>query len=158
MWYFQKTTVTAAKMEPRVKVVGLCLGLQVGTWWCIKGRNVNSWFLGTLECLCGMGCKRDFPFQSRNECEAQLIGKFRGLMNLNKIGLFLEGSSGKDVCSTSPCSNSGQCIQLKYGGYRCDCTGTGYYGDYCQKSKYCENSFVPNYKHIFFFRMLWLVW
>ena len=49
------------------------------------------------------------------------------------------GSRGADVCSTAPCSHGGQCIQLKYGGYRCDCTGTGYYGQYCSKSKYPQN-------------------
>jgi hypothetical protein len=65
--------VTAAEMEQRVKDAGLCLELQGG----IKGLNwstFNELFKGTLECVCGMGCKRDFPFQSRNECEIRLIG------------------------------------------------------------------------------------
>ena len=30
---------------------------------------------GTHECVCGMGCGRGFPFQSRHECEAQVIGE-----------------------------------------------------------------------------------
>ena len=33
-----------------------------------------SW-KGAHECVCGMGCGRRFPFQSRHECEAQVIGK-----------------------------------------------------------------------------------
>eukprot|EP00092_Neocalanus_flemingeri_P021401 GFUD01023202.1.p1 GENE.GFUD01023202.1~~GFUD01023202.1.p1 ORF type:complete len:133 (+),score=19.74 GFUD01023202.1:37-435(+) len=82
-----------------------------------EGCRIVPGAAGTLECVCGMGCRRDFPFQSRNECEAQLIGS----------------SSGVDVCSSTPCSNNGQCIQLKYGGYRCECAGTQHYGQYCQK-------------------------
>ena len=33
-----------------------------------------SW-KGAHECVCGMGCGRRFPFQSRHECEAQVIGE-----------------------------------------------------------------------------------
>ena len=98
-------------------------------------------FSGTLECVCGMGCRRDFPFQSRNECEIQLNGESEGLSTKINLSCFsIAGSRGADVCSTAPCSHGGQCIQLKYGGYRCDCTGTGYHGQYCSKSKYSQNT------------------
>ena len=106
-----------------------------------------------------MGCKRDFPFQSRTECDAELVGEetitagkivlplsqifeiFHWHLPLWNFFCFMnwncscsEGSSGVDSCSRAPCSNESQCMQLKYGGFRCDCTGTGYYGHTCRKS------------------------
>ena len=30
------------------------------------------------------------------------------------------------------CYVSGECIQRKFGGHRCDCTGTGFHGQACQ--------------------------
>ena len=40
-----------------------------------------------------------------------------------------------DPCSSSPCQNGGVCIQVRYGRFRCECTGTGFYGDSCMKGK-----------------------
>ena len=30
-------------------------------------------------------------------------------------------------------SLAGECISLKDGGFRCECTGTGYYGETCHE-------------------------
>ena len=40
-----------------------------------------------------------------------------------------------DPCQSSPCQNGGVCIQVRYGRFRCECTGTGFYGDSCGKGK-----------------------
>ena len=40
-----------------------------------------------------------------------------------------------DPCSSSPCQNGGVCIQVRYGRFRCECTGTGFYGDNCAKGE-----------------------
>merc|ERR1712080_340473 len=82
-----------------------------------EGCRIVSAGLGKYECVCGMGCRREFPFLSRLHCEVQAIGK----------------ESARDPCSDSPCLNSGDCIPLKYHGFRCECTGTGYHGDLCQE-------------------------
>ncbi|TRY73568.1 hypothetical protein TCAL_11088 [Tigriopus californicus] len=73
---------------------------------------------GGLECLCGIGCEREFQFESRAKCEAAL-----------KSGLL----SDIDPCHGKPCLNQGQCLQLKHGQYRCECTGTGFHGEKCEK-------------------------
>lgn len=38
-----------------------------------------------------------------------------------------------DPCQPNPCLNGGHCIQLRFSRYRCECLGTNYYGDNCQK-------------------------
>jgi len=41
-------------------------------------------------------------------------------------------STDLDACEPNPCQNLGHCIQLKYGRFRCECVGTGFYGKTCQ--------------------------
>merc|ERR1719474_130318 len=67
-----------------------------------------------------MGCKRQFPFNSRSDCESHL----------------LEADGNADACLKQPCKNKGVCVQLKYGGYRCECTGTKFFGRTCVQLKY----------------------
>ena len=78
-----------------------------------------------------------------------------------KIQIFLtiflkisESRRGDDACQSHPCLHSGllptllanmgtiwsysvnlpgECIALNDGGYRCECTGTGYHGETCHK-------------------------
>ena len=38
-----------------------------------------------------------------------------------------------DPCLSNPCLNRGECIQLRYGQYKCECTGTNFYGEKCEK-------------------------
>ena len=40
-----------------------------------------------------------------------------------------------DPCLSNPCLNRGECIQLRFGRYKCECTGTNFFGDKCQKGK-----------------------
>ena len=42
---------------------------------------------------------------------------------------------GIDPCLSNPCLNRGECIQLRYGRYKCECAGTNFYGDKCQKGE-----------------------
>ncbi|XP_023336933.1 protein crumbs [Eurytemora carolleeae] len=81
-----------------------------------EGCRIVAAGTGQLECLCGMGCKKEFPFHSKQECEKQLTA---------------EAGSG-DMCLRKPCKNNGVCVQLKYGGYRCECTGTKFFGRTCE--------------------------
>lgn len=37
-------------------------------------RVTTSEVSGTLECLCGVGCHKEFPFKTRTECEASIKG------------------------------------------------------------------------------------
>merc|ERR1719153_1112570 len=74
-----------------------------------------------VECVCGLGCKREFPFQYRHSCEAALLKQFQDTLPV------------ESPCDPSPCSHSGECIPLGAGGFLCQCTGTGYYGTTCEK-------------------------
>ena len=44
----------------------------------------------------------------------------------------LAGQALEDQCSKKPCQNGGECIQVKYGRYKCDCQGTKHYGNHCE--------------------------
>ncbi len=39
---------------------------------CRLERSPGSAMGGGLECLCGVGCEREFPFASQAECEASI--------------------------------------------------------------------------------------
>ena len=41
-----------------------------------------------------------------------------------------------DPCQSRPCQNRGECLQLRYGRFRCECTGTGFYGDNCETGEF----------------------
>ena len=49
--------------------------------------------------------------------------------------LFVEGNALEDQCASKPCQNGGECIQIKYRRYKCDCQGTRYYGKHCEQGK-----------------------
>merc|ERR1712210_254354 len=120
---------TSAKMgsSPSHFLLGLlCLLLRIRDYgqWCEEGGIREGCRLvplisGTFECVCSTGCLSSvsqLPFSSREQCQAHLT----------------EQRSAVDVCQSSPCQNKGECIQRKFGGHRCDCTGTGFYGQACQ--------------------------
>ena len=52
-------------------------------------------------------------------------------MNCSVI-TFIAGQALEDQCSKKPCQNGGECIQIKYGRYKCDCQGTKYHGEHCE--------------------------
>ena len=56
------------------------------------------------------------------------------LLNYSVI-TFIAGQALEDQCSDKPCQNGGECIQIKYGRFKCDCQGTKYYGEHCEKGK-----------------------
>ena len=37
----------------------------------------DRFLAGVAECVCGMGCKRQFSFEYRNKCQIRLVGKIR---------------------------------------------------------------------------------
>ena len=41
-----------------------------------------------------------------------------------------------DPCSPSPCLNGGECIQLRFGRFRCECAGTDYFGESCENGEW----------------------
>ena len=44
----------------------------------ITGCRIEKSVTGSAgwECLCGVGCEREFPFKTRTECESKLKGKY----------------------------------------------------------------------------------
>ena len=59
----------AATADPDANTNGAGVGVGVGV-----GTDVFS----GLECFCGIGCGRDFPFATRAECVASLEGEREG--------------------------------------------------------------------------------
>ena len=61
------------------------------------------------------------------------------LIILNDLTFAFAGGRGLNVeldpCLSNPCLNRGECIQLRFGRYKCECTGTNFYGEKCQKGK-----------------------
>jgi len=95
-------------------------------------RVATSEISGSLECLCGVGCHKEFPFKTRTECEASLKDHLTAQSQKQKGGRGLNVEL--DPCLSNPCLNRGECIQLRFGRYKCECTGTNFYGEKCQKA------------------------
>nr|XP_040570641.1 uncharacterized protein LOC121119887 isoform X1 [Lepeophtheirus salmonis] len=72
----------------------------------------------TLDCFCGVGCERTFPYRTRSHCKEAIL----------KSQEFFD-----DPCTLSPCQNHGQCISLQFGNFKCECAGTRHYGVRCEK-------------------------
>ncbi|XP_055371295.1 adhesive plaque matrix protein 2-like [Condylostylus longicornis] len=67
-------------------------------------------------CTCSFGCKSEFRYANRKECQDALKG------------------TSNDVCGRRPCLNGGGCTQISGPpGYKCRCSGTGYWGSRCQR-------------------------
>ncbi|XP_065214057.1 neurogenic locus notch homolog protein 2-like [Planococcus citri] len=63
------------------------------------------------------------------------------ILNLAIIGLECKDNNKDpaDICSKNPCYNGGKCSQTSvHPGYKCSCSGTGYYGNRCQNQ--CSKS------------------
>ena len=85
-----------------------------------------------------MGCAKHFTFDTRQKCEAVILGT-EGLFSSCNI-FSPEMLNLSDPCSPSPCHHTGVCISLGVGGAHCECAGTGWYGITCRKSKYTRNT------------------
>ena len=59
-------------------------------------------------------------------------GKQIILSKLNFISI-VAGEALEDQCSKKPCQNGGECIQARFGRYKCDCQGTKHFGEHCEK-------------------------
>lgn len=68
------------------------------------------------QCICGVGCYSEYRYSNKDECVKALKGK------------------RQNICDTSPCYHGGICTQTFQDnkGYKCRCSGTGYYGKKCQ--------------------------
>ena len=60
---------------------------------------------------------------------------FDKLYDIKYCTLFVEGNALEDQCASKPCQNGGECIQIKYRRYKCDCQGTRFYGKHCEQGK-----------------------
>ena len=65
---------------------------------------------------------------------------YRCSLHLSLSSLALYSISEIDVCSSSPCKNSGMC-EYTADGYNCDCQD-GYTGEHCETGIYCNVDFV----------------
>ncbi|XP_014291017.1 adhesive plaque matrix protein 2 [Halyomorpha halys] len=83
---------------------------------CTPDEMVRGCRIHEGHCICGLGCRSDFKYPTREDCRQALKGKTR------------------DVCSGNPCANRGTCTQITSYGmkFRCRCEGTGFYGPRCQ--------------------------
>ncbi|XP_070552641.1 delta-like protein 4 [Ptychodera flava] len=65
-------------------------------------------------CVCStiQDCENPFQYEDKADCMKDMYG---------------------DVCESNPCKNGGLCLQLSHKEYRCQCSGTGFYGKHCQK-------------------------
>ena len=52
---------------------------------------------------------------------------------------FIAGQALEDQCSKKPCKNGGECIQVRFGRYKCDCQGTKHYGSHCDDGNSKQN-------------------
>ena len=51
----------------------------------------------------------------------------------------IAGQALEDQCSKKPCKNGGECIQVRFGRYKCDCQGTKHYGEHCDDGNSRQN-------------------
>ena len=64
------------------------------------------------------------------------------MLNDHQIARVPAGLAFKsDPCQPNPCLNGGHCIQLRFSRHRCECIGTNFYGDRCQKGKLTHECF-----------------
>ncbi|XP_050443072.1 protein crumbs-like isoform X2 [Adelges cooleyi] len=67
-------------------------------------------------CLCGVGCYSEYRYSNYEECHKALKGR------------------RYDFCAQGPCYHNGVCVQTSQEpGYKCRCSGTGYYGARCEQ-------------------------
>lgn len=92
---------------------------------CLRSRGCKIQYFkgcyvveGMCHCAQARCCNNPFNYSSLDNCLA-----------IEENTLQFE-----DPCESNPCKNNGYCVQLsgaKYPGYRCECHGTGYFGESC---------------------------
>ncbi|XP_073976207.1 uncharacterized protein [Rhodnius prolixus] len=98
---------------------------------CDLDQVVRGCKIQQRQCICGIGCRSEYRYRSREECRNNLKGKV------------------SDVCSTKPCANNGICMQtpMSPSMYKCRCEGTGYYGSRCEYPCPLPGSIVRSFPH-----------
>lgn len=91
------------------------------------------------QCTCAFGCKAEFRYLSRTECQNALkVSPFtleQGDSSKDFLTFLKQGRSN-NICNQQPCNNGGLCIQISHSpGYKCTCLN-GYFGSRCQRSKF----------------------
>lgn len=91
-------------------------GLAYITHACELDQTQHGCRIDNGQCTCAFGCKSEFRYATRKECQDALKGR------------------SNDVCSRQPCMNGGHCSQVStVQQYKCRCEGTGYWGQRCQR-------------------------
>ncbi|CAD7083391.1 unnamed protein product [Hermetia illucens] len=91
---------------------------------CELDQTHNGCRIENRGCTCAFGCKSDYRYATRQECEDALMG------------------TSDDICGRRPCLHGGSCIQISQKpGYKCRCEGTGFWGSRCQRQ--CPTSEDP---------------
>jgi hypothetical protein len=98
----------------------LFLGQLILIDCCELDQTQHGCRIDNGQCMCAFGCKAEFRYATRKECQDALKGR------------------SSDICSgRAPCLNHGTCIQIsQMPGYKCRCEGTGYWGSRCQRCKF----------------------
>lgn len=108
-------------MQQRRIIIGIVFiftiaGLTYYTHACELDQTQYGCRIDNGQCTCAFGCKSEFRYATRKECQDALKGR-----------------SG-DICSRAPCLNNGSCTQVTaMPQYKCRCEGTGYWGTRCQR-------------------------
>lgn len=107
-------------MEQRLMIGALFIftfaGLIYFTQACELDQTQHGCRIDNGQCTCAFGCKSEFRYATRKECQDSLKGR------------------SNDICSRQPCLNGGSCTQVSaMPQYKCSCEGTGYWGNRCQR-------------------------
>uniref|UniRef100_A0A182MLM5 EGF-like domain-containing protein n=1 Tax=Anopheles culicifacies TaxID=139723 RepID=A0A182MLM5_9DIPT len=86
------------------------------TQCCDLDQTQHGCRIDNGQCTCAFGCKSEFRYATRKECQDALKGRT------------------SDICNRQPCQNGGTCTQVTtMPQYRCRCEGTGYWGNRCHR-------------------------
>ncbi|ETN59530.1 hypothetical protein AND_008892 [Anopheles darlingi] len=93
-----------------------CVILISHTEGCELDQTQHGCRIDNGQCTCAFGCKSEFRYATRKECQDALKGRTN------------------DICSRQPCMNGGSCTQVTaMPQYKCRCDGTGFWGNRCHR-------------------------
>uniref|UniRef100_A0A182WM00 EGF-like domain-containing protein n=1 Tax=Anopheles minimus TaxID=112268 RepID=A0A182WM00_9DIPT len=96
--------------------IALVAVLIRSTQCCDLDQTQHGCRIDNGQCTCAFGCKSEFRYATRKECQDALKGRT------------------SDICNRQPCQNGGTCTQVTtMPQYRCRCEGTGYWGNRCHR-------------------------
>lgn len=114
------TSQQGRNMQQRIVLGAFCLLTFFGLIYlgraCELDQTQHGCRIDNGQCSCAYGCKSEFRYATRKECQDALKGR------------------SNDICSRQPCQNGGSCTQVStMPQYKCRCEGTGYWGNRCQR-------------------------